>query len=326
MAQRHICPSMGALRRSIAEDVIALPKSSLRAFSSAARRLDEQPKQPSNQPSSAPVPANPNSNSRRARSATAFKQISSLQIRRIQPGGLARGNFPSGQNPRESASDDSRAVIPETNAGDGRTAKPRFAKFTPRPSASRGTGPLEGQMARTPGTLKIIRNTTVGDIRGPNLGGRAKNRGGPKGSRGPGGREQGPKKRERKDAASSATQSTSVSDIDPSTTLSDGMVHHLLRLQRKEWDRVPYEPKYAHGSFEANKLIHEGREFFKGECPPVKIWGRLEKTIGVVGMFGAEAHLKVRRVPDGDAAPFGKEDLEEIEVTENKEVAKEAVV
>jgi hypothetical protein len=89
------------------------------------------------------------------------------------------------------------------------------------------------------------------------------------------------------------------------------MVHHLLRLQRKEWDRVPYEPKYAPGSFAAQELIHEGRELFRGEVPPVKVWGPLEKRIGVVGMFGAEAHLKVRRVPDGDDKPFGEEDAVE---------------
>lgn len=106
------------------------------------------------------------------------------------------------------------------------------------------------------------------------------------------------------------------------------MVHQLLRLQRKEWDRVSYEPKYAHGSFEANKLIHEGRELFRGESRPVKIWGRLERSIGVVGMFGAEAHLKVRRVPDGDAAPFGQEEIEdtkEMEITERQD-KKEATV
>jgi hypothetical protein len=91
------------------------------------------------------------------------------------------------------------------------------------------------------------------------------------------------------------------------STLSDGMVKMLYRLQRQEWDRVAYEPKYNHGSFAANELIHKGREFFRGEVPPVKIWGRLEKTIGVVGMFGAEAHLKVKRVPDGDEEPFGQE-------------------
>jgi hypothetical protein len=75
------------------------------------------------------------------------------------------------------------------------------------------------------------------------------------------------------------------------------MVQHLLRLQRKEWDRVPYEPKYAAGSLAANELIHAGRELFAGDAPPVKVWGRLEKTLGIVGMHGAEARLQVRRLP-----------------------------
>lgn len=119
-------------------------------------------------------------------------------------------------------------------------------------------------------------------------------------------------------------QRTGFNDVDASTTLSDGMVHHLLRLQRKEWDRKPYEPKYAKGSFAANELIHAGRELCKGETPPVKIWGPLEKRIGVVGMFGAEAHLKVRRVPDGDAEPFGQEVLELGGADEARDIANKA--
>jgi hypothetical protein len=75
------------------------------------------------------------------------------------------------------------------------------------------------------------------------------------------------------------------------------MVQHLLRLQRKEWDRVPYEPKYTPGSLAANELIHTGRELFAGEAPPIKVWGRLEKTLGIVGMHGAAAHLQIRRMP-----------------------------
>lgn len=146
-------------------------------------------------------------------------------------------------------------------------------------------------------------------MRGPNLSGRSGGRtGDSQGKRGPGGRGQGgPKKRERKSGDGGSKQSMSIFDTDPATTLSDGMVHQLLRLQRKEWDRVPYEPKYAVGSFAAQELIHEGRELFRGESPPVKVWGALEKRIGVVGMFGAEAHLEVRRVGDGDERAFGQE-------------------
>lgn len=53
-------------------------------------------------------------------------------------------------------------------------------------------------------------------------------------------------------------------------------------------------------------MIHQGRELFRGEAPPVKIWGRLEKRIGVVGMHNAAAHLKVRRVTDLDDESLGE--------------------
>jgi hypothetical protein len=205
-------------------------------------------------------------------------------------------------------------------AGDA-PATPRPAKFAARPTTTHGTALPEGQTTRAPGQLKIGRNPVGGNTRGPNLGGRSAGRGGPRGSTraGPGGREQKPKKREKKAGGDTAKQSNLIADIDPSMTLSDGMVHHLLRLQRKEWDRVPYEPKYALGSLAANQLIHEGRELFRGESAPVKIWGPLEKRIGVVGMFGAEAHLKVRRVPDGDEAPFGQEETDEVKLHEESQ-------
>ncbi|KAH7087106.1 hypothetical protein FB567DRAFT_406785, partial [Paraphoma chrysanthemicola] len=282
MAQRHVCPSLGLLRRSIISDASTISRCASRAISSSSRRLDEQP-------SDASPPAKANPNNRRARSANALKQITSLQYRRIQPGGLAKGSFPSGQSASEPGQD---ASGPST---ENRSATPRFVKFAGRPTTTPGGAPPEGRMVRAPSTLKITRNATVGGMRGPNLGAR---RGGPKGPRGQGGRDQGPKKRDRKAAGDNARTPTTIADVDPASTLSDGMVHHLLRLQRKEWDRVPYEPKYAPGSFAAQELIHEGRELFRGETPPVKIWGRLEKKIKVVGMFGAEAHLKVRRVPD----------------------------
>jgi hypothetical protein len=133
--------------------------------------------------------------------------------------------------------------------------------------------------------------------------------------------DKGPKKRDKaKSSAGSAPPRKTLAETDLAETLSDGMIHHLLRIQRKEWDRTPYEPKYAKGSFAANELIHIGRELFKGESPPVKIWGPLEKRIGVVGMFGAEAKLQIRREGDGDAEPFGQEILE----TEEPEKAKDA--
>jgi len=73
---------------------------------------------------------------------------------------------------------------------------------------------------------------------------------------------------------------------------------------------VAYTPKYAPGSLAANELIHTGRELFRGESPPVKVWGDLEKKIKVVGMHGAAASLQIRRIPSGDAMPFGQEENE----------------
>ncbi|KAF1839929.1 uncharacterized protein K460DRAFT_297460 [Cucurbitaria berberidis CBS 394.84] len=302
MAQRHLCPSMGALRRCIMVDV---PKCSSRALHGSARTLEEQP---SKGASSAPPP----SNTRKARSTTALKQITSLQNRRIVPGALAKGSFPSGQiarrspRPQSNQTNDSGFIPEDSQSHTQPEAGTRNARF------ARGSAPPSGQMVRAPSKLRITRNATVGSMRsGPYLRGRDGNRdqgnrrGGPN-NRGDG----GPKKREKNKSSGSAPQRTTIADINPATTLSDGMVHHLLRLQRKEWDRVPYEPKYATGSFAANELIHAGRELFKGEAPPVKIWGSLEKRIGVVGMFGAEAHLKIRRVGDGDAEAFGEEVLE----------------
>lgn len=175
------------------------------------------------------------------------------------------------------------------------------------PAGARDGARPPGPMAHVPAQLKLARNTgrggnaTVGSRRGPNLRGRdGKPGGGASGSR-----EQGPKKRERK-AGEDDGKKINAADVKTETTLSDGMVQHLLRLQRGEWDRKPFEPKYAPGSFAANELIHAGRELFRGEAPPVKIWGMLEKRIGVVGMHNAEAHLKIRRVTDLDDELLGE--------------------
>ena len=164
------------------------------------------------------------------------------------------------------------------------------------PSPRSGSAPLQGTMARAPAQLRITRNAPNAQRNvGPNL--RGRNAGGTGGNRG--GAARGPKKREGKGGP--RKKGVDPSRMGQNTTvdqgLSDGMVQHLLRLQRKEWDRVPYEPKYAQGSFAANELIHAGRELFRGEAPPVKVWGHLEKKLNVVGMHGAAANLQVRRVP-----------------------------
>jgi hypothetical protein len=160
-------------------------------------------------------------------------------------------------------------------------------------------------MARGP---RMTPNFAARGPRGPNLSGRNFKGKGPGGERKPQskGERDGPKKRDKKNTVN-RQRDQEEEDLPESETMTDGDVLALLRLQRKEWDRTPYEPKYMPGSFAANELIHTGRELFRGESPPVKIWGPLERRIGVVGMHGAEATLKVRRVGDGDAEPFGEE-------------------
>ncbi|EMD63349.1 hypothetical protein COCSADRAFT_161853 [Bipolaris sorokiniana ND90Pr] len=325
MAQRQMYASMGALRRSLGADVASVQACSSRALHSSARRLEEQPSDAS--------PAQP-PNSRRVRSATALKQIASLQYRR-QPGALARGSFPSGQmlqrTPRSPTTQANEyGFIPEDSApaNTQQDASARAARNTAGPRTTRGSAPPQGQMVRAPSTLRMSRPAPGGATRGPNLRGRDARRpatGGKRSTAGNNRGEAGPKRRE-KTSGGDETMSTKLADVELGDTISDAMTQQLLRLQRKEWDRVPYEPKYAKGSFAANELIHAGRELFKGESPPVKIWGPLEKRIGVVGMFGAEARLKVRRVLDGDAEPFGQEVIEEAEPVEVKGVEKKETV
>jgi hypothetical protein len=64
------------------------------------------------------------------------------------------------------------------------------------------------------------------------------------------------------------------------------MVQQLLRLQRQEWDRKKYQPKYAHGSKEAQELIEAGKKLFEGEVPKVKEYSKLERRMGILGMHG----------------------------------------
>ena len=156
-------------------------------------------------------------------------------------------------------------------------------------------------MVRAPAQLRITRQPTGPDVPGgvssggPFLG----RRGGPGGERKPIGRsgEAAPRQRERKkerkgEGVRKGGKSQAPAGLEDMTVeegLSDGMVQQLLRLQRKEWDKIQYEPKYAHGSQAATQLIEEGKAFFEGEKPPpkVRVWTRLEKRIGIVGMHGA---------------------------------------
>jgi hypothetical protein len=329
---------MGALRRFSTADVATISSCSARALHSSARRLEEQPSDaaPAHRTLEAPngkakdcTDIYPAPNTRKARAATALKQITKLQAQRsrlIEPGALARGSFREGQmaqrNPSSPVQVNESGFIPEDDhvSTDAQPdANPRFARNTARPTTTRGSTPPSGQMVRAPSTLRISRqevgNTRGPPMRGPNLRGREGGRpGGPGGQRdrkGGAGKNKGdgggPKKRD-KSSGSDESLPTTIAETPLEHTVSIEMMQQLLRLQRKEWDRVPYEPKYAKGSFAANELLHAGRELFKGESPPVKIWGPLERRIGVVGMFGAEATLKVRRVGGMEREPFGSDE------------------
>ncbi|KAF2707755.1 hypothetical protein K504DRAFT_458241 [Pleomassaria siparia CBS 279.74] len=168
-----------------------------------------------------------------------------------------------------------------------------------------------GTMVRAPSQLRISKTLVGpegtegppgGQRSGPFLNSRRGPPGGGSGAGAGGGRMPGrggefvPRMRERKPAGKSAkggkgAKSKSISpegELSMEEGMSDGMVQHLLRLQRKEWDQVPYVPKYAHGSQAAAELMTEGKALFEGEKPPgPKVWTRLDKRIGVVGMHGA---------------------------------------
>lgn len=222
---------------------------------------------------------------RRERNSAAAAQIGKLQIRRTPAGGQPTQSSPA---------------APST--------KPKI--IAPRkPLARKDAAGAPGTMIRAPSTLKVTRNAAPQSGRpsgGPNL----RARGGP--SRSPGapknaGGSAGPKRRERSSGGSGEDAPKLDHDTLEPQSLDHTLMQTLYRMQRNQWDRKPYEPKYAPGSFAANELIYAGRELFKGEAPPVKVWGRLERTLNIVGMHGAASHLKVRRVLDGDDMAFGKE-------------------
>ncbi|KAF1975345.1 hypothetical protein BU23DRAFT_597891 [Bimuria novae-zelandiae CBS 107.79] len=278
MSQRYVC-----LGRPVGQRVAQCS----RGFHASARKLEDQP---GGSPlaislkDAMTAPRQP----RRERNAYAAAQIGNLQMRRAPVGGLARGIFPSGQAQGADPSAQPKVIAPR------------------KPLIRRERAGPPGAMVRAPAALKVTRNAGPPGSRpqGPNLRARkgppGASRGGPRR-----GGERGPKARER-----GASGGDGIQD-DPEAmdgqALPDTLMQALYRMQRNQWDRKPYVPKYAPGSFEANELVHAGRELFKGEAPPVKVWGRLEKKLRIVGMHGAAATLKVRRVPDGDAMPFGQE-------------------
>ncbi|KAL5452619.1 hypothetical protein PMIN06_005898 [Paraphaeosphaeria minitans] len=311
MSHRYVCPSVGAVGRPLSQRVAASSRCA-RGFHASVGRLEDQP-------GSAPprtktlkdamiAPREP----RRLRNASAAQQVGTLSFNRPPSAGtvLARR---SGTGPPDGA----KIMAPR---------KPLIRREAVGPAGPPGT------MVRAPSTFGATRNGGPPTRRpqgGPNL--RARGGGppgangarGPGGSRGPGssrgpGGARGPAKKSGGKGASAKRErrggaaADSAPEIDKEGiapgAIEGSMMQTLYRQQRNQWDRKPYEPKYAPGSFAANELIHAGRELFRGEAPPVKIWGKLERTLNIVGMHGAAAHLKVRRVPDGDSAPFGDEE------------------
>ncbi|KAF2682509.1 hypothetical protein K458DRAFT_342181 [Lentithecium fluviatile CBS 122367] len=293
MPPRYVCPSMGAMRRPILKDAAVISNCCSRGFRASAHRAEER----SGGASTPPPALSGDRPPRRVLNTRAASELTSLQNRRPLPrsAGLAGGSFPSGRSSRESE-DSSNSSTPTSSAG-SKLLTPRkplnISRQMVGPAGPRSGGGAPGtRMARAPSQLRVNAPGTKRNG-GPNLRGRGK--GGKAGNRAGAG---GPKARGGKGGGKSGPDATRLgNDATMENGLSDGMVQHLLRLQRKEWDRVPYEPKYTPGSFAANELIHAGRELFRGEAPPVKVWGHLEQKLCIVGMHGAAANLQVRRVP-----------------------------
>lgn len=338
MPHRYVCPSMGTIGRPLSQRVVTSFRCG-RSFHASTRRLKDRPGDaarpaqslkdamtgtdaPRNLPSIGKprcevlwqcanwlMPAAP----RRARNANAATQVGNLSFNRPRPAGAV--------------------LVRRTPAGPPDGVK-MIAPRTPliRKESVSGTPPgPPGTMIRAPSTLRISRDYGDRPARqtlagGPNLRGRGGGPfrpGGPPrvpgAARGPGGARGPGKKGDAKGGSKKGPGGPrGGGEKETQVTINDGGItpgaidnytfQALYRQQRNQWDRKPYEPKYAPGSFAANELIHAGRELFRGEAPPVKIWGKLERTLNIVGMHNAEAHLKVRRVLDGDAAPFGQEE------------------
>ncbi|KAF2739281.1 hypothetical protein EJ04DRAFT_484882 [Polyplosphaeria fusca] len=287
MHQRHLWPSMGAIRHSLRCERSSMPKPASRAFHMSPRRLEESSKSSPSNPDDSSTPQREN---RRTRSQAAYRSIAGIQSRRPLPqsSGLAGGVFPSGQRvetpPKDATQNTSQNAAPS-----GGPARPLIRRTSgparPAPPGTMARAPPPGKLVRAPATLRVSRAPGGPAARGPVLRGRDKNAG--SGSKAA--TERAPKRREKgqgKDTAG-AGNSGRPEDVPIEDTLSDATVQHLLRLQRKEWDRVPYEPKYAHGSPAAMELIEAGKKLFEGEKPVVKKGpSRLERKIGIAGMYG----------------------------------------
>ncbi|CAI6272130.1 unnamed protein product [Periconia digitata] len=286
MSVSCVRPPMGAMRQTVSRDVAAVINCRSRSFHVSARRLDDQSVSGSQASSNGPSP-------RRVRDANAASAIDSLQRQRAPP-------RTPGTGPPSSAASNGKILTlrkPLISRLPG-VGAPRTAGGD-KTNGNRAPGPL----VRAPSQLRITRTTgTTGNSPGGGPGGRRTR------PRGSGGDKSEPSARKRK-PASAETPTEAGQDKSIESFVSDGLLQQLLRLQNKEWEKRPYEPKYAKDSFAANELIHAGRELFRGDAPDVKIWGRLEKKIGVVGMHGAEAALEVRRVVDENDTMLDEYDL-----------------
>ncbi|KAF2186907.1 hypothetical protein K469DRAFT_629639 [Zopfia rhizophila CBS 207.26] len=285
MYQRHICPSMGAIRRHLTQDIAATGNCSSRTFHLSAKRLKEDgPKDQSSTPGSSE-----SRETRRTRSASAFKKVTGLQNK---PLGIGRaGVFPRGQFLRKSDDSNGNDIgsAPGHSEGDAVNSRPLVRKHSVGPGkmairrTPTGASP-PGTMVRAPTTLRINRNARGPATGGPNLRGREGF--GPRPTRTVNrGTESGPKRRERKKESEGPMSVQKEDKIED--RLSDGMVQQLLRLQRKEWDRVSYEPMYSPGSKAATELLEAGKKLFEGEFPTKKKPGRLEHVLGIQNMHGA---------------------------------------
>ncbi|KAF2270641.1 hypothetical protein CC78DRAFT_528389 [Lojkania enalia] len=291
MYQRHIGPTMGALQRPLTREISVVYNCVSRNFHISARRLEDSRSNPPSEPNDAAQ-----RESRRERLVKAYKQVAGLQRRGVPgragtAGGVSPNNTPKQTSIRMNASSQDASTNNRPMTG-----RPLIRKTAASPSSpllrKEALNPSEppGTMVRAPSTLRITRNARGPNMGGPNLRGRdrpksASNRGG----------EMVPRARQKKrdgtktgSGSGSAREDGKEESHRIEDSLSDAMVQQLLRLQRKMWDRKPYEPKYAHGSPAALELIEAGKRLFEGEKPKKKtIPGKLERTIGIVGMHGA---------------------------------------
>ncbi|KAF2013190.1 hypothetical protein BU24DRAFT_452141 [Aaosphaeria arxii CBS 175.79] len=175
------------------------------------------------------------------------------------------------------------------NLGRRDTGSPSNGPNTTRPLIKRtsNTAPPPGKLVKAPANLRLTRNAPKTGVQGPNLNGRNKAAAGQRplrpGNRKPAG---GPARRDPKLRQSASEEEDAENQADKDL-LPEGMVQHLLRLQRKEWDRTPYQPKYTKDSKAALDLIENGKKLFQGESPLKKEPSKIDKRLGIVGMHGA---------------------------------------